>query len=193
MELGRLSLSLSLSSERICGAAAGAGPVSYPLPPPVSLQHFGGAGKCLCRVCRVPCAVRPAVASPSLWCLWGMRLKVCWQPRRWCSGLSLGLSSRRSRVESRMPERCSGSRPVCKIDISLKISKCGCCGASDSAGHAFFLPQVLLEELAHSDPKLALTGVPIVQWPKRDKVRSCRGGALTDRSSCCFWSRSISQ
>uniref|UniRef100_G1P3W0 Lysine-specific demethylase 2B n=1 Tax=Myotis lucifugus TaxID=59463 RepID=G1P3W0_MYOLU len=29
--------------------------------------------------------------------------------------------------------------------------------------------KVLLEELANSDPKLALTGVPIVQWPKRDK------------------------
>uniref|UniRef100_A0A8D2NJ53 [histone H3]-dimethyl-L-lysine(36) demethylase n=1 Tax=Zosterops lateralis melanops TaxID=1220523 RepID=A0A8D2NJ53_ZOSLA len=30
--------------------------------------------------------------------------------------------------------------------------------------------KLLLEEYANSDPKLALTGVPIVQWPKRDKV-----------------------
>ncbi|XP_012308305.1 lysine-specific demethylase 2A isoform X5 [Aotus nancymaae] len=31
--------------------------------------------------------------------------------------------------------------------------------------------KILLEELANSDPKLALTGVPIVQWPKRDKLK----------------------
>lgn len=31
--------------------------------------------------------------------------------------------------------------------------------------------KILLEELASSDPKLALTGVPIVQWPKRDKLK----------------------
>uniref|UniRef100_A0A8C2W4M6 Lysine demethylase 2A n=1 Tax=Chinchilla lanigera TaxID=34839 RepID=A0A8C2W4M6_CHILA len=31
--------------------------------------------------------------------------------------------------------------------------------------------KILLEELATSDPKLALTGVPIVQWPKRDKLK----------------------
>ncbi|KAH0621149.1 hypothetical protein JD844_022194 [Phrynosoma platyrhinos] len=30
---------------------------------------------------------------------------------------------------------------------------------------------LLLEEYANSDPKLALTGIPIVQWPKRDKPR----------------------
>ncbi|NWS48347.1 KDM2A demethylase, partial [Probosciger aterrimus] len=30
--------------------------------------------------------------------------------------------------------------------------------------------KLLLEEYANSDPKLALTGIPIVQWPKRDKV-----------------------
>ncbi|GAB1302002.1 Lysine-specific demethylase 2A [Apodemus speciosus] len=31
--------------------------------------------------------------------------------------------------------------------------------------------EILLEELSSSDPKLALTGVPIVQWPKRDKLK----------------------
>uniref|UniRef100_A0A8B9QS53 [histone H3]-dimethyl-L-lysine(36) demethylase n=1 Tax=Anas platyrhynchos TaxID=8839 RepID=A0A8B9QS53_ANAPL len=31
--------------------------------------------------------------------------------------------------------------------------------------------KLLLEEYANSDPKLALTGVPIVQWPKRDKLK----------------------
>ncbi|XP_061465543.1 lysine-specific demethylase 2A isoform X2 [Rhineura floridana] len=31
--------------------------------------------------------------------------------------------------------------------------------------------KLLLEEYANSDPKLALTGIPIVQWPKRDKLR----------------------
>uniref|UniRef100_A0A803XPY6 [histone H3]-dimethyl-L-lysine(36) demethylase n=1 Tax=Meleagris gallopavo TaxID=9103 RepID=A0A803XPY6_MELGA len=31
--------------------------------------------------------------------------------------------------------------------------------------------KLLLEEYANSDPKLALTGIPIVQWPKRDKPR----------------------
>ncbi|XP_009977741.1 PREDICTED: lysine-specific demethylase 2A, partial [Tauraco erythrolophus] len=30
---------------------------------------------------------------------------------------------------------------------------------------------LLLEEYANSDPKLALTGIPIVQWPKRDKLK----------------------
>ncbi|NWH77174.1 KDM2A demethylase, partial [Piaya cayana] len=36
--------------------------------------------------------------------------------------------------------------------------------------------KLLLEEYANSDPKLALTGVPIVQWPKRDKVGAARRG-----------------
>lgn len=36
----------------------------------------------------------------------------------------------------------------------------------------FSLLQLLLEEYANSDPKLALTGIPIVQWPKRDKVNN---------------------
>ncbi|XP_065447810.1 lysine-specific demethylase 2A isoform X3 [Chrysemys picta bellii] len=31
--------------------------------------------------------------------------------------------------------------------------------------------KLLLEEHANSDPKLALTGVPIIQWPKRDKLK----------------------
>ncbi|XP_009332882.1 PREDICTED: lysine-specific demethylase 2A [Pygoscelis adeliae] len=31
--------------------------------------------------------------------------------------------------------------------------------------------KLLLEEYANSDPKLALTGIPIVQWPKRDKLK----------------------
>uniref|UniRef100_A0A8D0BXX9 [histone H3]-dimethyl-L-lysine(36) demethylase n=2 Tax=Salvator merianae TaxID=96440 RepID=A0A8D0BXX9_SALMN len=31
--------------------------------------------------------------------------------------------------------------------------------------------KLLLEEYANSDPKLALTGIPIVQWPKRDKFK----------------------
>ncbi|XP_054826546.1 lysine-specific demethylase 2A isoform X1 [Eublepharis macularius] len=31
--------------------------------------------------------------------------------------------------------------------------------------------KLLLEEYASSDPKLALTGIPIVQWPKRDKLK----------------------
>uniref|UniRef100_A0A8D2NM09 [histone H3]-dimethyl-L-lysine(36) demethylase n=1 Tax=Zosterops lateralis melanops TaxID=1220523 RepID=A0A8D2NM09_ZOSLA len=36
--------------------------------------------------------------------------------------------------------------------------------------------KLLLEEYANSDPKLALTGVPIVQWPKRDKVGAAGRG-----------------
>ncbi|XP_063145117.1 lysine-specific demethylase 2A isoform X3 [Candoia aspera] len=31
--------------------------------------------------------------------------------------------------------------------------------------------KLLLEEYSNSDPKLALTGIPIVQWPKRDKLK----------------------
>ncbi|XP_042314779.1 lysine-specific demethylase 2A [Sceloporus undulatus] len=31
--------------------------------------------------------------------------------------------------------------------------------------------KLLLEEYANSDPKLALTAIPIVQWPKRDKLK----------------------
>lgn len=42
--------------------------------------------------------------------------------------------------------------------------------------------QLLLEEYANSDPKLALTGIPIVQWPKRDKV-----GAAKRTVGGCSW------
>ncbi|XP_060628114.2 lysine-specific demethylase 2A [Anolis sagrei] len=31
--------------------------------------------------------------------------------------------------------------------------------------------KLLLEEYANSDPKVAFTGIPIVQWPKRDKLK----------------------
>uniref|UniRef100_A0A670IW35 Lysine-specific demethylase 2B n=1 Tax=Podarcis muralis TaxID=64176 RepID=A0A670IW35_PODMU len=34
--------------------------------------------------------------------------------------------------------------------------------------------KLLLEEYANSDPKLALTGIPIVQWPKRDKPHTMK-------------------
>lgn len=64
------------------------------------------------------------------------------------------------------------------------------CSAHTCPFCLFFFPpshppsphQLLLEEYANSDPKLALTGVPIVQWPKRDKV----GAAKRDRGGCCW-------
>lgn len=64
------------------------------------------------------------------------------------------------------------------------------CSAHTCPFCLFFFPprrppsphQLLLEEYANSDPKLALTGVPIVQWPKRDKVGAARRGM----GGCCW-------
>lgn len=106
---------------------------------------------------------------------------VCNVGRARCSRLWVEEGSFRAVFEARWPwhpvRACLADRSIVLLCSHLSFLSLFLSPSHPPSPH-----QLLLEEYANSDPKLALTGVPIVQWPKRDKVRAAR----RDRGGCCW-------